>query len=381
MITRIAGMCLAVALVGTAAQPACAADASYDVLVFSKTAGYRHDSIPAGIQAIKDLGAANGFTVTATEDAAAFTTANLAQYEAVVFLSTTGDVLDAEQQTAFESYIRAGHGYVGVHAAADTEYDWPFYGELVGAWFDSHPLIQKATIRVEDHTHPATSHLPAAWVRTDEWYNFKTNVRATARVLATLDESTYRGGTMGADHPHVWCKTVGRGRSFYTGSGHTKESYVDPNFRAHLLGAIRYAAGAVAADCSPASGARRVEAESYSSQSGIRVVGDRGAHGGARVGYIENGDWLGFATVPVDGKTGFTARVASGGPGGAIQVRSGSATGPVLGNVNVPNTGGYGTFVEVSTPLSAGTGPLFLVFTGTGGGLFDIDDFALTGGR
>ena len=119
----------------------------YDVLVFSKTAGFRHDAIPAGIQAIRDLGAANDFTVTATEDANAFTTANLAQYEAVVFLSTTGDVLNATQQTAFESYIRGGGGYVGVHAAADTEYDWPFYGELVGACFASHPAIQQATVR------------------------------------------------------------------------------------------------------------------------------------------------------------------------------------------------------------------------------------------
>ena len=121
------------ALLAAGAVPAAHADAAYDVLVFSKTAGFRHDSIPAGITAIQQLGAANNFTVTATEDAAAFTTANLAQYEAVVFLSTTGDVLNATQQTAFESYIRGGGGYVGVHAAADTEYDWPFYGDLVGA--------------------------------------------------------------------------------------------------------------------------------------------------------------------------------------------------------------------------------------------------------
>src|SRR5262245_41841222 len=162
-----------VILACSSSPPAQAADAPYDVLVFSKTAGFRHDSIPAGIQAIRDLGAANNFTVTATEDANAFTTANLAQYEAVVFLSTTGDVLNDAQQTAFESYIRGGGGYVGVHAAADTEYGWPFYGQLVGAWFASHPAIQQVNSRTEDRANPATSHLPQVWTRTDELYNYQ----------------------------------------------------------------------------------------------------------------------------------------------------------------------------------------------------------------
>ena len=197
-----AGAVLALAAGTLAASlPASAADAPYDVLVFSKTAGFRHDSIPAGIQAIRDLGAANNFTVTATEDAAAFTTANLAQYEAVVFLSTTGDVLNATQQTAFESYVRGGGGYVGIHSAADTEYDWSFYGQLVGAYFASHPAIQQASVRVENRAHPATAHLPQLWTRTDELYNYRTNPRSTARVLATLDESTYSGGTHGRRPP------------------------------------------------------------------------------------------------------------------------------------------------------------------------------------
>ncbi|WP_305783484.1 ThuA domain-containing protein [Symbioplanes lichenis] len=234
--------------------PAVAADDPYDVLVFSRTAGFRHDSIAAGTTAIRELGAANGFSVTATEDPAVFSTAGLANYEAVVFLNTTGDVLNATQQTAFESYIRGGHGYVGVHAAADTEYDWPFYGELVGAWFASHPAIQPADVVVEDRAHPATAHLPGRWHRTDEWYNYRTNARSTAHVLATLDESSYSGGGMGADHPHAWCKTYSGGRSFYTGGGHTVESYADPAFRTHLLGGIRYAAGRADADCRPESG-------------------------------------------------------------------------------------------------------------------------------
>ncbi|WP_367129395.1 ThuA domain-containing protein [Saccharothrix sp. HUAS TT1] len=238
----------------TSGPPAVAADAPYDVLVFSKTAGFRHDAIPEGVQLVRDLGAANSFTVTATEDSTQFTTANLARYEAVVFLNTTGDVLNATQQTAFESYVRGGGGYVGVHSATDTEHDWPFYGELVGAYFTSHPAIQQATVRVENRAHAATAHLAPAWTRTDEWYNFRGDVRSGARVLATLDESTYSGGSMGADHPHTWCKTMGGGRSFYTGSGHTRSSYAEAGFRAMLLGGIRYAAGRTRADCRPENG-------------------------------------------------------------------------------------------------------------------------------
>ncbi|WNV92167.1 ThuA domain-containing protein [Umezawaea sp. Da 62-37] len=231
-----------------------AADAPYDVLVFSKTAAFRHDAIPIGIQTIRELGAANGFTVTATEDSTQFTASTLARYEAVVFLNTTGDVLDANQQSAFESYIRGGGGYVGVHSAADTEYDWPFYGDLVGAWFAQHPAIQQATVRVENRAHAATSGLAPALVRTDEWYDYRTNPRSTARVLSTLDESTYSGGRMGADHPHTWCKTLSSGRSFYTGSGHTQASYAEPGFRALLLGGIRYAGNRTKADCRPETG-------------------------------------------------------------------------------------------------------------------------------
>ncbi|MCT9934864.1 ThuA domain-containing protein [Planotetraspora sp. A-T 1434] len=543
-------------------SPAAAADAPYDVLVFSKTAGYRHDSIPAGVQAIRDLGAAGGFTVTATEDANAFTTANLAQYEAVVFLSTTGDVLDTTQEAAFESYIRGGGGYVGVHAAADTEYDWPFYGQLVGAWFASHPAIQQVNSKTENRAHPATAHLPQTWTRTDELYNYQSNPRSTARVLATLDESSYSGGSMGADHPITWCKTIDNGRSFYTGFGHTQASYTDANFRNQLLGGIRYAAKRANADCRPEIGyttlyngsttgwaqsgpgsftnsdatltsvggmgllwynakqytsyslkadwrltgdsnsgifvgfpnpgndpnvavnqgyevqidasdtpdrttgsiytfksadiAARdaalnppgewntyeilvegqrirvylngslindftntdpnrnldgyiglqnhgsgdqaafrnvrikelgtqppqtdvtVQAESYTSVNGAQPYTKAGADNGQTLGYIDPGDWAGYDNVNVGGATSFRARVVSGGAGGQIQVRIGSQTGTILGTVNVPNTGGWSTFANVTTTLTgvpAGNANVFLTFTGTGSGLFDVDDF------
>ncbi|WP_110945567.1 ThuA domain-containing protein [Streptomyces avicenniae] len=253
------GLLVAAAL--PAASAASAADAvaapddpAYDVLVFSKTAGFRHDSIDEGIAAITQLGTENNFTVTATEDAAAFTDPSLADYEVVVFLSTTGDVLDPAQQTAFEEYIGGGGNYVGVHAAADTEYDWPWYSGLAGALFQSHPHIQPATVNVEDHAHDATAHLGETWERTDEWYNYRTNPRESARVLASLDESSYEGGSMAGDHPIAWCKEYEGGRAFYTGGGHTAESYSEPDFVRHLLGGIRWAAGVTQADCRPETG-------------------------------------------------------------------------------------------------------------------------------
>jgi type 1 glutamine amidotransferase len=217
------------------------------VLVFSATAGFRHDSIPAGIAAIRELGAGNGFAVEATEDAGALRSRNLARYRAVVFLNTTGDVLNTAQQRDVESYIRSGGGYVGVHAAADTEYDWPFYGELVGAYFASHPAVAPARILVADAAHPATRHLPAPWTRTDEWYNFR--AAPQAHVLLRLDESSYTGGVMGSEHPIAWCRQLDGGRSFYTGLGHTADAFADSDVRAHLLGGIRYAAGLVEARC------------------------------------------------------------------------------------------------------------------------------------
>ncbi|GLY93850.1 ThuA domain-containing protein [Actinoplanes sp. NBRC 103695] len=234
-----------------AAAKAPAAAEPFSVLVFSKTAAFRHDSIPAGIAAIRQLGTDNGFTVDATEDGAAFTDANLAKYRAVVWLSTTGDVLDPGQQAAFERYIRAGGGYAGIHAASDTEYSWPWYGELVGAYFASHPANQQATVKVEDHAHPSTADLPERWSRFDEWYNFQTNPRGDVHVLASLDETSYTpgAGAMGADHPTAWCRDYDGGRTWYTGGGHTNESYADPQFLAHLLGGIRTAAGVLDADC------------------------------------------------------------------------------------------------------------------------------------
>jgi cytochrome c len=180
--------------------------------------------------------------VDSTRDAGYFVEDSLKNYSAVVFLSTTLNVLNADQQVAFERYIQAGGGFAGIHAAADTEYDWPWYNKLVGAQFLSHPQQQKAVIDVRDTTHAATSFLPRRWERFDEWYNYK-NINPDVKVLATLDETTYQGGTNGENHPIIWYHAFDGGRAFYTGLGHTNESYSEPLFLRHLLAGIQYAIG------------------------------------------------------------------------------------------------------------------------------------------
>jgi type 1 glutamine amidotransferase len=213
------------------------------VLLFTRTSAYRHDSIPAAIDALRELAAGEGLTAYATEDPDVFSAADLASYAAVVFLSTSGDVLTEKGKAALEAYIGSGGGFLGVHSAACTEYEWPYYGELLGARFDGHPDIQSAVVAVEDAGHPATAHLPERWEWTDEWYNFRANPRPGVQVLATVDERLYEGGTMGDDHPLVWCHQPGGGRAFYTALGHSAEAYADPAFRAHLLGALRWVRG------------------------------------------------------------------------------------------------------------------------------------------
>ncbi|MFJ6853567.1 ThuA domain-containing protein [Streptomyces sp. NPDC091271] len=211
---------------------------SLSVLVYTRTTAYRHDSIPDGVTAFRELGAEHGFTVDATERPAAFED-GLGGYAAVIFLSTSGDVLTPRGREALRAHCAAGGGFMGVHAAACTEYDWPFYGDLLGARFARHPDLQPGTLTVEDHDHPSTRHLGAAWRLTDEWYDFTTNPRGAVRVLASADESTYEGGGMGTDHPLVWAHEHGGAQVFYTGLGHTREVYSDPAFRAHLLGGLR----------------------------------------------------------------------------------------------------------------------------------------------
>ncbi|MFI1659999.1 ThuA domain-containing protein [Streptomyces sp. NPDC020472] len=214
-----------------------------DVLVYTRTAGYRHDSIPAGAVALVELAAGLGRAAEVTEDPAAFAPERLAECAVVVLLSTTGNVLTSQGRTAFEAYLRGGGSLLAVHAAANAEPDWPFYGELLGTRFDGHPEIQPGAVLVDDREHPATGPLPERWDWTDEWYNFTSNPRTSGRsvrVLARADETAYRGGTHGADHPLAWCREIDRGRVFFTALGHAPEAYGDPVFRAHLGGALAW---------------------------------------------------------------------------------------------------------------------------------------------
>ena len=236
---------VSLALLASVSIPVAAHAQEPRVLVFSKTAGYRHSSIPNGIAAIRKLGQANGFAVDATEDAGAFTQKNLARYRAVVFLSTTGDVLDAAQQDDFERYIQAGGGYVGVHSATDTEYDWPWYGRLAGAYFNGHPNnpnVRKGSYRTLDTTHVSTKGFPGRFEHEDEFYNFK-SIDPTIHVLVEIDETSYEGGTNGDHHPMSWYHDVDGGRAWYTNMGHTEATYTEPLFLQHLLGGLRYAMG------------------------------------------------------------------------------------------------------------------------------------------
>ncbi|NEB80920.1 ThuA domain-containing protein [Streptomyces sp. SID14478] len=212
------------------------------LLVHTRTADYRHDSIPHAVATLRDL----GFDVRHTEEPEAFARGLGQRPDAVVFLSTSGDVLTPAGRELLKAYVDGGGGFAGVHAAACTEYGWPYYGQLLGARFARHPDYQPGRVLVTDHDHPATRHLGDSWEFTDEWYDFRTDPREdpAVRVLAYADASSYEGATTG-DHPLVWCRDQGAGRVFYTALGHADAAYDDPDFRAHLAGGIRWAARSV----------------------------------------------------------------------------------------------------------------------------------------
>lgn len=215
-------------------------------LIFTKTATFRHDSIPTAIAALQRIAAEHGMQTDATEDAAVFTPKNLAQYRVVIFASTTGDVLDAAQQKAMEDFVDAGGGFMGVHSAADTEYEWPWYGKLVGAYFLGHPPgLQTTRVRFD---RDGIAEQGREWKTTDEIYNYRDNPRERVQVIATVEESDYTGGTMGSDHPIAWCHASAKGRAWYTGLGHDAKLYADPVFLRHLTRGLQYAS-AKSDDC------------------------------------------------------------------------------------------------------------------------------------
>ncbi|MFJ4467986.1 ThuA domain-containing protein [Streptomyces sp. NPDC089424] len=240
---------------GLAAPPRAEAAAAYRVLVFSKVTNFTHDSIPAGIEAIEKLGSENGFEVEATDDAAAFTDANLARFQAIVFNNTnstpeSGDLLDAAQRAALQKYVRGGGGWVGLHAASASERDWTWYEGLVGAIFDKHPAVQTGRVKVLDQAHPSTKGLPELWERSEEWYNWRTNPTGKVHTLAQIKvRDGITGLDEGVDHPWSWCQNYDGGRSWFTAGGHDKAAFSEAPFLRHLLGGIQWAAGDKPGDC------------------------------------------------------------------------------------------------------------------------------------
>jgi len=220
----------------------------FKALLFTRTAGFHHQSIHEGVDGVRALAARHNFSVDWQEDGAVFNEANLKKFDVVIFLNTTGDILNAEQQTAFEKFIQSGKGWVGIHAAADTEYEWPWYTKLVGMMFNTHPAQQTAYLDVVNSNFPGLERFPKRMLWTDEWYEYQKPYKSDdLKFLITLDEKTYdpktnKGTGMGATHPMAWYHNYDGGRAFYTGLGHIGLVYSDQSFLDHLYGGIYWAA-------------------------------------------------------------------------------------------------------------------------------------------
>jgi len=244
---RVTALVVFTALAGLSASAE-----QFKALLFSKTAGWHHEAINDGVTAIRQLGKLHDFEVFWTEDAnRVINDKELAKYKVVIFLCTTGDIFNPEQQAAFERYIKNGGGFVGIHSATDTEYDWEWYAKMVGYNFRIHPAPQTATVKVEDRNFPGMDRFAPRFLWTDEWYEFGPAHSDKLHFLLSLDESTYNPEAnwgskqtkgMGAFHPIAWYQEYDGGRAFYTALGHIPASYSDTNFLHHIYGGIYWAA-------------------------------------------------------------------------------------------------------------------------------------------
>jgi type 1 glutamine amidotransferase len=220
----------------------CSDENTFSVLILTETKGYVHRSaIKAGKELINNIGNENNFNVFHSNNSSVITSENLIDISALIFLNTTSDILNADEQKVMEDFIKGGKGFVGIHSAADTEYKWNWYGRLVGGYFKNHPPgTSYATIETIKNNHISTKHLDNKWEIKDEWYNYY-NLNPDINVLLNLDESTYYGGTHGENHPITWYHQFDGGRSFYTGLGHLAKTYSDQRFIKLLTGGILYA--------------------------------------------------------------------------------------------------------------------------------------------
>ena len=215
---------------------------TFSVIVLTETQGFvHHEAIKEGVKLITRLGKENQFNVTHTNSSEYLSETELKKSDVLIFLCTTLDVLDDNEQERMKNFIRNGKGFVGIHSATDTEYNWEWYGKLVGAYFLDHPKIQEAKIQTINKEHISTRHLEDIWEIEDEWYNFK-DFNPNINELLNLDEKSYSGGKNGEYHPITWYHEFEGGRSFYTALGHKGETYKDERFIQLLLGGILYAA-------------------------------------------------------------------------------------------------------------------------------------------
>lgn len=228
-----------------------AAQKQFKALLFTKTNGWHHESINEGVNAIRALATQHYFDVEWHEDPTRFNDRFLEQFQVIIFLNTTGDILNAEQQQAFEKFIRGGKGFAGVHSASDTEYDWEWYTKLVGRMFVIHPVIQTAKLKIVDNSFPGLHGFTDGQLWTDEWYEFGPERIAGLNYILAVDETSYNAGVqwgekkgrgMGTFHPLAWYHDYDGGRSFYTALGHIPANYSDPSFLNHLYGGIYWAA-------------------------------------------------------------------------------------------------------------------------------------------
>ncbi|MCC6174238.1 MAG: ThuA domain-containing protein [Chloroflexi bacterium] len=213
------------------------------VLMVTATAGYRHQSIPTACEAVQKLaedGRAFSVTTIPTVDDLERVDANrLTEWDVVLFVSTSGELpFSDSQKSALLDFVRHGAGFVGVHGASATSYDWANYHDLLGAAFKEHPWVQEGTVVAEDRSHPSTRHLDARFSTTDEFYIFRTNPRPNVQVLLSLDASSVGGE---GDYPLAWHRQYGEGRVFYTALGHFDSNWHDPRFIQHLAGGLLWA--------------------------------------------------------------------------------------------------------------------------------------------
>jgi type 1 glutamine amidotransferase len=238
-------------VVSTLLMSGIASAEQFKVLLFTKTNGWHHKSINEGVDAMREMALKHHFLVDWHEDPSVFNDANLKQYHAIVFLLTSGDILNDDQQRAMERFIQSGKGFVGVHSASDTEYDWDWYTRMVGRTFHIHPEIQTAQMEVLDAKFPGMERMPAKFWWTDEFYEFGAERIEGLNYILAIDENTYApaadwghvaGKGMGDLHPMAWYHEYDGGRAFYTALGHMPATYSDRLFLEHVYGGLYWAA-------------------------------------------------------------------------------------------------------------------------------------------